>query len=142
MQYAIHRTGQATLLVEGEILATATSPQFKRHLLKPGDRNRWFEAAIYSTTTGHYVVQLGYRFSGSLFRERPRDVALIRDTVELAVLSLAAYECTLMVAGYPNLPEYEQKQRDLERRVKEDFESLVVDIENQIAALAEPERLS
>jgi hypothetical protein len=137
--YTLTRTGLPNATFRGELQAAARSPAHQLTAETPTARNRWYEAAVYRTQGGFYVMHLRYRFSGKLHREREFDAMVTVDRVEDL---FASFDDPLeFVAGYPVGDRWREQQEILEISVREDFDMLKEQIIDQLAKLEPAEKL-
>ena len=136
----LSRTGERPIQFEGRQIAAATDglQPFKK---AKTDSRRWHELRLFEHQDGRYVVAIGFRTG--METESPRDMAIVCQEQADVVYFLSGvgdprdntdeHPCDPLecLEGFPDDPRFDQKQRNLEQRVTEDFEQRVTQILDQ-----------
>lgn len=114
------RTGQPPLEFEGETLAEIPGRLHDNQAL------RWHDVAVHRTAAGQLVVEIAYRTqwrgeNGHAQAEPVNDQAAVARVLQ-------AYDPTAHVGGFPNRPEYADRQRNLLGYIAARYQSQVTAI--------------
>jgi len=139
--YSLVRTGKSNLEFHGELIAEAKSPAYRRHEKNPTARAHWYEAYVYLTRGGKYILHVLYRFAGPLNREILQDYVFVHDDIDGVIQSMKEFSPTDCVTGYPDGEHWEKKQQILMNDLDGDFDLLEELIHSKLQRLKEPERI-
>jgi hypothetical protein len=118
--YTLSRTGDVPLKFEGDELAFITTRPDD-----PGRFARWYEAAIYRTRGGTFVLFIAYRTNRG---EPSVERAILCDSPEAVRAELTRYDPLEHLAGFPPGEAYAEKQARLERTLRLDWQTAVRDL--------------
>lgn len=129
-EFKLTRTGQPPLAFAGELVAEASSKQHQGPL-----QNRWHEVAVYRTQGGKWVGAVAFRtvWQG----EDDRHTAEVADTPAALVDLITTYDPTAEWEGYPDRPEYAERQARTQAAVRGGFERAVSEVFAEIDEVAE-----
>lgn len=141
-EFTLPRTGQSSLAFTGELIAEAKSPAYRRHQNNPSSRAHWFEASVYRTKSGKFVLSVAYRWAGNLSREENMDFAWAFTDTQAVYDKMSIFEAADCVRGYPVGDYWENKQQSLLESIQEDFDTLSELITTKVEQVTQkPERV-
>jgi hypothetical protein len=141
-EFTLPRTGKSNLTFTGELIAQAKSPAHRRYEHNPKGRAHWFEAAVYRTKGGKYILSVAYRWAGKMSREENMDFVWPLGNTQDVYATLAEFDPTECVSGYPIGEFWTQKQESLLESIRQDFDILAELIETKVEQQTqEPERV-
>lgn len=140
-EFNLPRTGDRTLAFTGKLIFHVKSPSHKRTADNPNTKNHWFESWLYQTKGGSFVLHIGYRWSGKIYRETIQDFVYTMKSQEEIKSKLTDFEPTDCVTGYPEGDHWAEKQSRLMNEIDNDYNAMVELIEDRIAKMNEPERI-
>lgn len=129
--HTLHRTGDAPLRFEGECVAAQDCREFQGR----EQEARWFEAALYRTAGGQYVLQVVYRTTWDGEAEH-RDAQVVGTDLEDIRGPLDDMNPVQHVQGFPPHPKYAEKQRHLLDHMERMWQHLVGELLSE-AGIAE-----
>lgn len=129
-EFKLTRTGLPPLAFTGELLAESDSKQHQGPL-----QNRWHELAVYRTAGGKYVGAV--RFRTIWQGEHDRHTAAIADTPAELVRLLSDYDPTSEWEGYPERPEYAERQARTQSAVADGYKRSLSEVFADIDDVAE-----
>jgi hypothetical protein len=129
-EFKLTRTGLPPLAFGGEKLAEADSKQHQGPL-----QNRWHELAVYRTAGGKWVGAVVFRtiWQG----EHDRHTAEVADTPAELVRLLTTYDPTGEWEGFPDRPEFAEKQARTQAAVTDGYRRAVSEVFAGIDDVAE-----
>ncbi len=129
-EFKLTRTGKPPLAFTGELLAQVSSKQHQGPL-----QNRWHELAVYRTAGGKFVGAVTFRtvWQG----ESDRHTAEHADTPAELVDALTVYDPTGEWEGYPDRPEYAERQSRTQTAVTDGYRRALSKVFAGIDAVAE-----
>lgn len=104
MHHRLMRTGLPPLEFDGGLVAESRGND-------DGQQVRWYELFIYRTDGGRYVAEIAYltEWEG----EEDHTVAVAVETAGELARVFTGFDPTVPVRGFPPLPEYADRQRNL-----------------------------
>lgn len=125
----IMRTGNAPLAFQGELIAESSG-----RIAAGKEQNRWHDIAIYRTAGGRYVCAISYhtQWEGELDHVEAGEVNLS----ELAEY-LRSYDPTAQCQGFPDAPQYAERQARLLTWLRARYDHAVGEILAKIAGVEE-----
>jgi hypothetical protein len=135
----LKRTGDIPISFSGELIAEAASPPPDFQLARK-DSRRWHELKLFAVAGSkcRYAIAIGFRTR--LETETDQDTVIpcrTREEVELVLTGmecgelksdLEPYDPLQFLEGFPDLPRFEDRQRNLENRVAADYRNRVSEI--------------
>lgn len=125
--YRLDRTGRLPLAFRGEHLAGVDGEDFLDDQRK---NPRWHTLDLYRTQGGKYVLHVRY-FTGWK-EEVGHDEAAILDGPGEVAAELHGMDPTAHVAGFPEGPQFEKKQKRLLEAIRSRFDSCVSELFAQL----------
>lgn len=121
----LQRTGQQPLQFSGHVVAeVADKPA---DWVKVNDTRRWHELRLYQTAKGKYVLLIGFRTQ--METEIQRDTVVICDDLAAVQKELTnekeGYNPLEFVEGFPDRPQFADRQQRLVKRVIDDWDRRV-----------------
>lgn len=129
-EFKLTRTGLPPLAFVGELVAESDS---KAHQ-GPG-QNRWHELAVYRTAGGKWVASITFRtvWQG----ESDRHTAEVADTPAALVEIVCRYDPAHEWEGFPDRPEYAEKQARTQAAVTDGYRRAVSEVFDAVPEVAE-----
>lgn len=120
-EHKLERTGACPVVFEGSVVARSTGRR-----LGGKDHNRYHDITIYKTVGGRHVVHIEYitQWEGEL---NFSDVEVVDEPVEVTAF-LQEYDPCSYVQGFPNRPQYAERQENLLNWLRNKFETQVADV--------------
>lgn len=125
----IDRTGRRPIEFDGELVTSSEGKAFDKDAL------RWHDLRIYRTNGGSCVLEIAYctKWRGETGHTWAGQVGSLSEAAGV----LAQTDPTEHVQGFPPMPEYEDRQRNLtehiRRRFKTQVSHILGDIVNDVA---------
>lgn len=129
-EFKLQRTGLPPLAFTGEELASSSSKQHQGPL-----QNRWHGVAVYRTAGGKWVAAI--TFQSGWQGESDRHTAVFADTPAELVRVVTEYDPTSEWDGYPDRPEYAERQARVQAAVTDGYRRLVTEVFADIEEVAE-----
>lgn len=117
-EITLTRTGKVPLAFAGEMLGDGDSSDRNGPL-----QNRWHEVRVYRTAAAKWVGEVVFRTRWQ--GEHDRHTAEVADTTAALVDLLTGYDPTAEWGGYPDRPEYAEKQARVQAAVRAGYERAV-----------------
>jgi hypothetical protein len=128
--FTLTRTGKPPLAFAGELAAEASSKDRHGPL-----QNRWHEVRVYRTAGGKWVGEVVFHTTWQ--GEHGRHTAEVADTPAALAEVLTRYDPTAEWEGYPDRPEFAEKQARTRAAVRAGYERAVSAAFAGVADLAE-----
>jgi hypothetical protein len=125
----ITRTGKAALVFDGELVASSDGK-----LAAGREQNRWHDLKLYKTAGGNFVGVVDYvtQWQGEIGYTCSEQVKA--DGVQAFFRS---YDPDRHVQGFPNAPQYAERQETLLRWIRDRYEVQVSELLSSIKELDE-----
>lgn len=125
-KYKLDRAGEPPLVFTGQIIAES-----KGKWAAGKEQNRWHDLCLYRTQGGKYVLEIYYQthWEGELGHRTAFEVSGAEELTDV----LRVYAPAQYVQGFPDHPQYEQKQHNLVSWIVRRYESQVSELLGQVA---------
>lgn len=120
-EHRLERTGGQPVVFNGSVISRSTGRR-----LGGKDNNRYHDLTVYKTKGGNYVLHIEYItiWEGEFGHS---DVEVFKNPVEVAEY-FKLYDCCAHVQGFPDKPQYEQRQTNLMDWLHRKFETQVAEV--------------
>lgn len=136
--HSIFRTGMRPLVFDGECLAVSPEP-IDEALIHPSTLRRLHRVALFRTTSGRYVVEILYRSTWG--NEPDHTTAHVCDSPEAVALALERHDPCAVVIGFPPIPKFKEKQRQLLLEIRAAYAQQVQEILSKLPGGSGEERV-
>lgn len=113
-RFVLKRSGKPPLVFRGTLLVDLSGPTNTKDR-----RTRWHDLRLYRTETGRYVIEICFQTSWP--RETGLYQAHLLENLTAVKESLLAYDPLQHRVGWPELPEYEKRQKTLEALIRQEY---------------------
>jgi hypothetical protein len=132
-EFTLIRTGKTPLAFSGKLMGEADSSERQGPL-----QNRWHEVRVYQTAGGRWVGEVVFRTRWQ--GEHDRYTAEVANTPAELIQLLTAYDPTSEWEGYPDRPEYAERQARTQAAIRAGYERAIseafADIEELVERIA------
>jgi len=94
------------------------------------ENNRWHIVDVYKSSTGKYVVDIGYRTQWQ--GENDRDDVFVAGDEKGVRFALLDYDVLGPVVGYPSGTQYADKNAALRKKLTENYAVLVTEVFSEL----------